>query len=172
MVKLTHPLRPSRGSGSEEGFIRDDLNGTTYIGEGCWGAPLRKNNDDKSWTKASGSFNQFKLVFVSMDGIEIRTIKTDNADEVADGDPDNRFKLPAGLDLWNPNGESVLYLEKKNAVRTHSEGNIRQILHKEQRFILDQEQAAYRQATSNLIQQMRQEGKSKEEIELALLERS
>ena len=65
-----------------------------------------------------------------------------------------------------------LYLEKKNAVRTHSEGNIRQILHKEQRFILDQEQAAYRQATSNLIQQMRQEGKSKEEIELALLERS
>lgn len=64
-----------------------------------------------------------------------------------------------------------LYLEKKKSVRTHSEGNIRQILDNEQRFILNQEQAAYRQATSNLIQQMRQEGKSKEEIELALLER-
>ncbi|WP_044086320.1 hypothetical protein [Lewinella cohaerens] len=65
-----------------------------------------------------------------------------------------------------------LYLEKKQSVRKNSEGTIRQILHKEQRFILDQEQAAYRQATSNLIQQMRQDGKSKEDIELALLERS
>ncbi|WP_367392517.1 hypothetical protein [Lewinella sp. LCG006] len=64
-----------------------------------------------------------------------------------------------------------LYLEKKQSIRTHSEGTIRQVLHKDQRFILDQEQAAYRQATSNLIQQMRQEGKSKEEIELTLLER-
>ncbi len=64
-----------------------------------------------------------------------------------------------------------LYLEKQQSVREHSEGTIRQILHKEQRFVLDQEQANYRQATSNLIQQMRQEGKSKEEIELALLER-
>jgi hypothetical protein len=64
-----------------------------------------------------------------------------------------------------------LYLEKQQSVRNNSEGTIRQVLHKEQRYILDQEQAAYRQATSNLIQQMRQEGKSKEEIELALLER-
>lgn len=64
-----------------------------------------------------------------------------------------------------------LYLEKKQSVRKNSEGTIRQILHKEQRFILDQEQATYRQATSNLIQQMRQDGKSKEDIELALLER-
>lgn len=116
VVKLTHPLRPSRETGSDEGFVRDDLNGTTYIGEGCWGAPLRRNNDDKSWTKASGSFNQFKLVFVDMNGVEVRTIKTDNADEVSEGNPDNRFELPAGLDVWNPNDESVLYLEKRNTV--------------------------------------------------------
>lgn len=64
-----------------------------------------------------------------------------------------------------------MYLQKKQAIRTHAEGNIRQILHEEQRATLDQEQAAYRSATSNLIRQMRQEGKSKEEIELALLER-
>ncbi|MGH1436832.1 MAG: hypothetical protein ACRBG0_20510 [Lewinella sp.] len=64
-----------------------------------------------------------------------------------------------------------LYLEKKQSVRKNSEGTIRQILNKEQRFTLDQEQATYRQATSNLIQQMRQDGKSKEDIELALLER-
>jgi acid phosphatase type 7 len=114
VVKLTHPLRPSRETGSEEGFIRDDLNGTTYIGEGCWGAPLRINNDDKSWTKASGSFNQFNWVFVSMNGVEVRTIKVDNADEVASIDPNNRFAMPAGLDLWAPNGESVLYLNRND----------------------------------------------------------
>ncbi len=123
VVKLTHPLRPMRGTGSDEGFIRDDLNGTTYIGEGCWGAPLRRNNDDKKWTKASGSFNQFKLVFVSMDGVEVRTIKTDNADEVSEGDLYNRFALPEGLDVWSPNGESVLYLEKRNTVLASKVGN-------------------------------------------------
>ncbi|MFT4663198.1 MAG: hypothetical protein ACI9VN_001493 [Patescibacteria group bacterium] len=123
VVKLTHPLRPMRGAGSDEGFIRDDLNGTTYVGEGCWGAPLRRNNDDKKWTKASGSFNQFKLVFVSMDGVEVRTIKTDNADEVSQGDPYDRFSLPEGLDVWSPNGESVLYLEKRNAVLASKVGN-------------------------------------------------
>lgn len=64
-----------------------------------------------------------------------------------------------------------LYLEKKRTIRTHTDGTIRQILKKDQRYILDQEQAAYRNATSNLIRQMRQEGKSKEEIELAILER-
>ncbi len=64
-----------------------------------------------------------------------------------------------------------LYLEKKQSVRKNSEGTIRQILNKEQRFTLDQEQATYRQGTSNLIQQMRQDGKSKEDIELAYLER-
>jgi hypothetical protein len=114
VVKLTHPLRPSREAGSEEGFIRDDLNGTTYIGEGCWGAPLRINNDDKSWTKASGSFNQFNWVFVSRNGVEVRTIKVDNADEVASVDPNNRFSIPAGLDLWAPNGEAVLYINRND----------------------------------------------------------
>jgi hypothetical protein len=64
-----------------------------------------------------------------------------------------------------------LYLEKKRTIRTHTDGTIRQVLNKDQRYVLDQEQAAYRTATSNLIRQMRQEGKSKEEIELAILER-
>ena len=47
-VKTTFPIRPSREPGSDEGFIQDDARGTVYIGEGCWGAPLRRNDDDKS----------------------------------------------------------------------------------------------------------------------------
>ena len=82
VVKLTHPIRIDDGPGSEEGFIRDDDYGTVYAGEGCWGAPLRANDDDKSWTRASGSFNQFKWIFVGREGIEMRTIKTDGSDQI------------------------------------------------------------------------------------------
>ncbi len=109
-VKWTYPIRPSRAPGSDEGFIRDDENGTVYIGEGCWGAPLRRNNDDKKWTRNSGSFNQFKWIFVDQDHIEIRTIKTDNADEVIAVDPADIFSPPSGLDIWNPSKGNVLII--------------------------------------------------------------
>ena len=45
IVKRTHPVRPSTATGSDEGFIQDDVAGTVYIGEGCWGAPLRSADD-------------------------------------------------------------------------------------------------------------------------------
>ena len=79
VVKTTYPIKPSRAAGSHEGFIRDDELGTVYVGEGCWGAPLRNNDDPKPWTRASGSFNQFKWIFVDREKIEVRTIQTDGA---------------------------------------------------------------------------------------------
>jgi len=111
-VKTTWPVRPSNESGSDEGFIRDDENGTVYVGEGCWGAPLRKNNDDKNWTRNSGSFNQFKWIFVDANHIEVRTVKTDNAAMVASVIPYDRFSEPAGIDIWNPSNGPVLSIYK------------------------------------------------------------
>ncbi|MEL6833976.1 MAG: hypothetical protein AAFP77_13370 [Bacteroidota bacterium] len=64
-----------------------------------------------------------------------------------------------------------LYLQKKQDIRTHIDGNIRQILDKEQRMTLDEDLRQYRMTTSNLIRQMQEQGKPKEEIELMLLER-
>ena len=118
MVKTTYPIRPSKEPGSEEGFIRDDENGTVYVGEGCWGAPLRRNNDDKVWTRASGSFNQFKWIFVFSDRVEVRTIKTDNAEEVSAASPYDNFYPPNGLDIWNPpTGDIItIYQKSTNAV--------------------------------------------------------
>ena len=81
-VKSTWPIVQSTGSGSDEGFIRDDANGIVYTGEGCWGAPLRGNNDDKTWTRNSDMFNQIKWVFVDQAKMEVRTIQVDNADNV------------------------------------------------------------------------------------------
>jgi len=108
MAKTTWPIVPSNGAGSYEGFIRDDCNGTVYTGEGSWGAPLRSNNDDKPWTRNSGSFNQFKWIFVDQDNIELRTIQVDNANSVGQVSDNNIFLPPANLDIWDPSNGSVV----------------------------------------------------------------
>lgn len=111
-VKSTWPVIPSTKEGSEEGFVRNDRKGTVYVGEGCWGAPLRANDDSKSWTRDSGSFNQFKWVFVSKNGIECRTVKVDNADDVTGLTKENRFELPNGIQLWEPENGTVIKIKK------------------------------------------------------------
>ncbi len=116
VVKTTYPIRPSQEPGSDEGFIRDDERGTVYIGEGCWGAPLRENNDNKSWTRASGSFNQFNWIFVDQEKIEIRTIRTDGALQVAEVSPYNIFEPPVGLVIWNPPAGDVVTIRKPGAI--------------------------------------------------------
>jgi len=117
VVKTTYPIRPSKKRGSQQGFIRDDKRGTVYIGEGCWGAPLRDNNDDKKWTRASGSFNQFKWIFIDREGIEVRTVKTDNSEEVGNECITDRFCVPSNINIWNPSTGDVLYIEQNKDVR-------------------------------------------------------
>lgn len=108
VAKWTFPLRPSNEPGSDEGFIRDDEKGTVYVGEGCWGAPLREANDDKSWTRNSGSFNSFNWIFVDADKLEIRTVMTDVSEGVGELTDNNLFTQPVGLSIWRPsNGDLV-----------------------------------------------------------------
>lgn len=107
-VKYTWPVRPSTVAGSQEGFVRDDAYGTVYIGEGCWGAPLRANDDIRSWTRNTGRFNSFHWIFVDSKKVEVRTVKVDNARAVGEATDKTRFLAPAGLDIWKPsNGEVV-----------------------------------------------------------------
>ncbi|MDC1162439.1 Ig-like domain-containing protein, partial [Tenacibaculum sp.] len=114
-VKTTWPVKPcSGGSNCEEGFARDDSNGTIYVGEGCWGAPLRSSNDAKNWTRNNSTFNQFKWVFVDETKIEIRTIKVDNASSVTELSNTNPFSIPTNLDIWNPTNGSVVTITKTN----------------------------------------------------------
>tara|TARA_Y100000768_G_scaffold274105_1_gene209900 strand:- start:4969 stop:6129 length:1161 start_codon:yes stop_codon:yes gene_type:complete len=105
--KSTYPIIPSTEANNDEGFIRDDARGTVFVGEGCWGAPLRSADDNKSWTRDSGSFNQFKWIFVDQNKIEVRTVKVDNASSVSELKEEDRFTLPAGIDLWNPSVGTV-----------------------------------------------------------------
>lgn len=124
VVKSTWPIRPDNGPGSYEGFIRDDDSGTVFVGEGCWGAPLRNNDDDKPWTRASDSFNQFNWIFVDQEKIEVRTIKTDGADRVADINPNNIFSAPRGLVIWNPENGDVITIQQRQKGKPAQEEEI------------------------------------------------
>lgn len=125
VVKTTYPIRPSREPGSDDGFIRDDDKGTVYVGEGCWGAPLRENNDPKAWTRATGSFNQFKWIFVDAEKIEVRTVRTDGSHSVAEVSDRNIFDPPVGLVIWNPPSGDVLTIKNKKYQNTQVQNNTR-----------------------------------------------
>jgi hypothetical protein len=117
VAKVTWPVRPSTEPDNDEGFVRDDDEGTVYIGEGGWGAPLRDCNDTKSWTRSSGSFNQFNWIFVDEEQMEVRTVRVTNADAVRSVDPGNIFRPPYGLSIWNPeNGDVVVIRQPGEAL--------------------------------------------------------
>jgi len=125
--KITYPLKPSDEAGSEQDFIRDDEKGTMFIGEGSWGAHPRANDDDKSWTLQSGSFNQIKWIHVKPEtanqsaSMEIFTVITsqydeeDNqtffVDEVENLAEDKVFGIPGNINLYEDRvyGTSVKY---------------------------------------------------------------
>lgn len=114
VCKTTYPIRPTYAKGHDEGFIRDNKRGTVYVGEGCWGAPTRPANDAKTWTRAIGSFNQIKWVWVDSEKIEIRTVKTDNAASVGKLSDATRFKTPKNINLWKPKNGSVITIKRRN----------------------------------------------------------
>ncbi|WP_405570963.1 fibronectin type III domain-containing protein [Winogradskyella sp. Asnod2-B02-A] len=107
-AKTTWPVKPSAYAGNDEGFVIEQTNGTVYTGEGCWGAPLRAANDVKTWTRNSGSFNQFKLVFVDALKIELRTIDVSNASSVGSVSNTDPFTLPANLNVFSPSTGAVV----------------------------------------------------------------
>jgi hypothetical protein len=126
MSKITFPLKPDSISGVE-GFIRDDKNGTMYIGEGSWGASYRPNDDNKPWTLRSGSFNQIKWLQVFPETnsqaahIDIRTVITSTHDSAGKAishvkgvtplTEENLFDIPEGIKLFStePYGDVITY---------------------------------------------------------------
>ncbi len=114
LAKITYPIKPFGGPGADEGFVRDDERGTVYLGEGGWGAPLRENDDNKSWTMESASFNHFNWIWVDQNSMQVRTVKTDKSQNVSELSLNDVFAIPAGIELWKM-GESVVYtIDKKS----------------------------------------------------------
>jgi acid phosphatase type 7 len=115
VAKYTFPIRPSTSDGAVEGFIRDDLHGTVYIGEGGWGAPLRQANRNRNWTRNSESINQFHWLWIDKNKIEVRSVRVECADRVIPSATKNPFELVQGLDLWKPNNGEVVVISRSDA---------------------------------------------------------
>jgi acid phosphatase type 7 len=111
----TWPIRPTRVPGNDEGYVRDDM-GTVYVGEGCWGAPLRDPDDPKSWTRDVGKFNQFKWIHVYPDKMELRSIKVDDVDESGSVSEDDLMALPENLPVWDPSNGAVVILPARQTL--------------------------------------------------------
>jgi hypothetical protein len=106
--KITWPIISDDSEHADEGFIRNDSIGIVYAGEGCWGAPLRAADDQKSWTRDAQAVNQFNLIFVAKDKIELRTVLYENADEILENTEQNRFQIPEKIMLWGPTNGSLI----------------------------------------------------------------
>jgi hypothetical protein len=112
VMKYTWPIVPATTGG---GFVRDDLNGTVYIGEGGWGAPVRPLYTTYSataaynWTRNQASQDGFHLICVTKEKIQIRTVKFDVVSTVGQVGPnDPECTLPANLSIWSPTNGAVV----------------------------------------------------------------
>ena len=123
-VKTTWPISPFTGKGSVDGFIRDDTRGTVYTGEGCWGAPLRSNNDNRPWTRASGKFNQFKWIWINRDTLEMRTIRVDREADVEALPYHDRFRVPQNLDVWKPETGEVVRMPARQPTMIKTQATV------------------------------------------------
>jgi hypothetical protein len=115
LTKTTYPIKKSKNK-KDGGFNRDDENGIIYVGEGCWGAPLRTPDVRWTWTKSAGKVDSFKWFTIDQNKMEIRTVAYMNADSIEAVTNENRFDLPNGINLWPNNKEVVEIYKKVNCV--------------------------------------------------------
>lgn len=110
VAKITWPLRPEKETPGHDGFIRDDQKGTIYIGEGGWGAPLRKPDKMRKWTRQAGSFHHFNLVVASKQALKVYIIDAMKSDQMVALPSISTGNLPSGAALWQIEGASHIAL--------------------------------------------------------------
>jgi acid phosphatase type 7 len=106
---------PSVKNSGGTDFLRDDVNGIVYIGEGQWGAPHRSLDftgaNQKPYVRAQGVFDSFFWLRVSKDTIEIRNIQFQNVAAVGLLVDDELGSFPpSNVTYWNPTGGSTIYI--------------------------------------------------------------
>jgi len=119
-MAISYPIVQSTGTGSDHGFIKDTVNGTVYMGEGAFGAPLYtpysgsgyySSTQAYNWTRNQlGSTFGFQIVCVTKAKIEIRFAEEVNVGSVGQVQiTDPVCTLPSGLTTWNmSNGNPVV----------------------------------------------------------------
>ncbi len=101
ITKVTHPVIPVGNK-----FQLTSTGGTVYAGEGSWGADARSANRPQAWTIDLASVQQFKIVTVSSDKVEMRTAQFDEGAGTltAHQRANNATLLPTGVNWWSANG--------------------------------------------------------------------
>ncbi len=99
--KITEAVKPSGSS-----YVVTTSGGTVFAGEGSWGANARSANKSYDWTLDAASIQQFKIITVSPDSVEMRTAQFDAgastitaAQRAAD-----TTVLPTGINWWSAQG--------------------------------------------------------------------
>ena len=115
ITKVTHPVIPVGNK-----FQVTTTSGTIYAGEGSWGADARAANRPHAWTIDLASVQQFKIVTVSSDKVEMRTAQFDAGASTlsAKQRANNATLLPAGINWWSANsiGEVVNLTRSKSGL--------------------------------------------------------
>ena len=116
LSKVTSPVEPVGNT-----FQVTTTGGTVYAGEGSWGAPARSANKNYPWTLENESIQQFKILTISSDKVEMRTAQFDSGASTdvstisAQERADNATVLPTGVDWWSTNGiGNVITLTRSN----------------------------------------------------------
>lgn len=104
VMKRTVPMKPYPEGGEDFKAAPNDPKATVYLGEGCWGAPLRRADVSYSWTVDAAAFNGFDWLYVTPDAIFDKTVKVENVSSVGEIDPGKPYDNPRGIELWTPNG--------------------------------------------------------------------
>lgn len=104
VMKRTLPLRPDVKD--TEGFSAapDDPKATIFLGEGCWGAPLRRADLRMSWTVGAEAFNGFDWIYVTPEAMYNKTVKIEKSSSVGEVDLEKPFENPENIVLWEPSG--------------------------------------------------------------------
>jgi hypothetical protein len=103
-MKRTLPVKPDADSPGGFKAAIGDPNATIYVGEGCWGAPLRRADVNYPWTVDRASFNGFDWILVTPEAIFDKTVKVEKVSSLGEVDLKDPFKDPEGLTLWKPEG--------------------------------------------------------------------
>ena len=110
ITKTTFPITKTN-SKKDGGFERNDDAGIVYVGEGCWGAPLRTPDVRWTWTQSADKVDSFKWFTIDQNKMEIRTVAYMNADSIQGLTNETRFEIPENISLW-PNNQMVIEIYK------------------------------------------------------------
>ncbi len=81
-------------------MIRNDSLGTIYIGEGAWGAPLRKMRPSKPYIRNQQSVHGFHVLQISRESIQITPVSFGNLQNVTQNPSDRRtLQMPKNLEI-------------------------------------------------------------------------